>query len=311
MKIIILTPDNPQPIGGIKQLYRLANILREGGWDARILHEKPGFRINWFHVPDIPIEYKSHIEVHGDDVIVIPEIYAHQVPSIAPGVKKVIYNQNAYYTFLNGDVQEAYYHRDVIGVLVVSDDNYQYLHFAFPNVPIYRIICGIDTDLWKPRQKEKVIAFMPRKHVEDAIQVLSILKHRTAFDGWKIMPIHDMTELQVAEILGRSSIFLSFGYPEGLGLPPLEAMASGCHIIGYHGGGGKEYWNKEWAKSVEVGNIIDFVLTAERDMMNFSEHYDEWSRLATQGREWVMQHYSLEREQDVIWDVWSQILVDR
>lgn len=39
-----------------------------------------------------------------------------------------------------------------------------------------------------------------------------------------------------------SRIFLSFSDLEGLGLPPIEAALCGNYVIGYHGGGGREYW---------------------------------------------------------------------
>jgi glycosyltransferase involved in cell wall biosynthesis len=50
---------------------------------------------------------------------------------------------------------------------------------------------------------------------------------------------------RVAASLAESAIFLSLSYLEGLGLPPLEAMASGCVVVGYHGYGGLEYATQE------------------------------------------------------------------
>ena len=50
------------------------------------------------------------------------------------------------------------------------------------------------------------------------------------------------SEAAVADILRESQVFLSFGHPEGFGLPPAEALACGCLVIGYHGGGGREYF---------------------------------------------------------------------
>ncbi len=34
---------------------------------------------------------------------------------------------------------------------------------------------------------------------------------------------------------------MAIGYPEGFALPPLEAMACGCAVIGFTGGGGTEH----------------------------------------------------------------------
>ena len=38
----------------------------------------------------------------------------------------------------------------------------------------------------------------------------------------------------------ESLLFLSFGFPEGFGLPVAEAFACGCAVIGYDGLGGRE-----------------------------------------------------------------------
>ena len=38
-------------------------------------------------------------------------------------------------------------------------------------------------------------------------------------------------------------IFLSFGHPEGFGLPVAEALASQCAVVGYDGIGGRELFN--------------------------------------------------------------------
>ena len=39
----------------------------------------------------------------------------------------------------------------------------------------------------------------------------------------------------------KADVFLVTGYPEGLPLPPIEAMNCGCAIVGFTGGGANEY----------------------------------------------------------------------
>ena len=41
-------------------------------------------------------------------------------------------------------------------------------------------------------------------------------------------------------LMKKSLIFLSFGHPEGFGLPVAEALACGCAVVGYSGLGGRE-----------------------------------------------------------------------
>jgi len=48
-----------------------------------------------------------------------------------------------------------------------------------------------------------------------------------------------VADIVVADILRSSRVFLSFSQREGFGLPPLEALACGCAVVGYHGFGGR------------------------------------------------------------------------
>ena len=60
-----------------------------------------------------------------------------------------------------------------------------------------------------------------------------------------------------------STIFISFGHPEGFGLPLAEAASCGCYLIGYSGLGGKEIMNLACqngsAEEVEYQNYLGFV----------------------------------------------------
>lgn len=47
-RIFILCPDDNEPFGGVKQLYRHADVLNKNKFDAFILHAKKGFRCMWF-----------------------------------------------------------------------------------------------------------------------------------------------------------------------------------------------------------------------------------------------------------------------
>jgi hypothetical protein len=77
--------------------------------------------------------------------------------------------------------------------------------------------------------------------------------------GWKIQSIDGESESKVAENLSKSIIFLSFSEFEGLGLPPIEAALCGNYVIGYHGQGGKDYWEKPTFEMVEQGDVQDYV----------------------------------------------------
>ena len=60
-------------------------------------------------------------------------------------------------------------------------------------------------------------------------------------------------------VMSRSVIFLAFSEFEGLPVPPVEAAISGNVVIGYHGQGGREYWNRPNFIEVNQGDLQGFV----------------------------------------------------
>jgi glycosyltransferase involved in cell wall biosynthesis len=104
---------------------------------------------------------------------------------------------------------------------------------------------SLDLDLFRPGRpgtRQLQVACMPRKHPADLKQIEAILRVRhPSFRSVPFVPIDNEPRGRVAEILAESSVFLASGYPEGCPLPPLEAMACGCLVVGFTGRGGWEY----------------------------------------------------------------------
>ena len=55
------------------------------------------------------------------------------------------------------------------------------------------------------------------------------------------IPVENLPPEGVARALRGADVFLATGFPEGFGLPPLEAMACGCVVAGFTGMGGWDY----------------------------------------------------------------------
>ena len=41
-------PDKASPVGGVKQHYRQVELLNTLGFEAYVVHQRPGFRASWF-----------------------------------------------------------------------------------------------------------------------------------------------------------------------------------------------------------------------------------------------------------------------
>jgi glycosyltransferase involved in cell wall biosynthesis len=116
--------------------------------------------------------------------------------------------------------------------------------FALPEVSV--LPCYIDRDIFFPRTKVMQIAVVPRKLPVEARFIQKLFKLKYAHLSslpWQF--IESKTEAETAEIFGKSSILLALNARESFGLVPIEAMASGCIVVGFHGYGGLEYATPE------------------------------------------------------------------
>jgi glycosyltransferase involved in cell wall biosynthesis len=195
-----------------------------------------------------------------------------------------------------------------MGAIVVSDDSKQYLEYVFPHLDVWRIHNAINTDVFSfSADKKKQICYMPRKHAEDAIQVLGILKLRNALKDFAVVAIENLNEAGVANVLKESMLFLSFGYPEGCPLPPAEAMACGCIVVGYDGFGGREYFNPEFSYPIGVGDITGYVDTVETVLSLSMQNPAALVDKAKKASEYVRSVYSPKREAQDILQIWKPL----
>ncbi len=312
MRIYFYCFDNNKPVGGIRQIYRQVDILNGLGYKACVLHDTQGFRCSWFE-NSTEIEYTPSVNLSQSDILVAPELVGPAFTNTAKGVRKVIFNQNCYFTFNaysldKNDLQNPYHHEDLLGVITVSEDSRRYLRYVFPNIPIYRIKYGLDRDLFSHNaNKSQIISFMPRKNPHAVTQVVNMLKFRGALGDFELRPIDSLTQSQVARVMKESMIFLSFGFPEGFGLPAAEAMACGCVVIGFHGGGGREFFLPEFSYPIEQEDIVGYARTVEQVISLFDTDPDRMRRMSSAAADFVLREYSRESEVEATAHTWDKI----
>lgn len=315
-RIFVVCPDYNEPSGGIRKLYLHVDVLARHGISAFVLHQRPGFRCSWF-ASATPVAYQGQVTVTPDDFMLVPEIYGPDLAAAFPGVPKVVFNQNSYLTYHGysldrHDLRTPYTHPDVLATLVVSEDNRAYLAHAFPAHRFVRVHYGIDTGLFACLpDKKPVIAYMPRKNAGEALQVFNILKFRGLLGQLEPVAIQGQAEAQVAAFLGTTLFFFSFGYPEGCPLPPLEAMACGCVVVGYHGWGGREYLREQFSYPVEPADVLGLARQAEAAILQWQQDPTAVRKKGDQAAAFVRQHYSREQEEEDIISFWRTTLGSR
>ena len=273
-----------RPIGGMKVIFHHAQIINsfaDVGIKAQIFFpETINFDITWM---DINVDFKrNHVFDAAEDLVVIPEVWAWYYGSLfkKAGVRYAIFAQNGYLLFHElgtQDKEKLNELRDVYGsaeiILSISRDVTECIKNIYPEAGknIIQLTTSINKDLFYPGHKKRnIITYMPRKLHAHSSWLVSCLSDKIP-DNWQILPVDNMTENQVAEMLRVSKIFLSFSDQEGLGLPPLEAAISGNKVIGYTGQAGKEYWSGPIFHEIECGDLVNYAKVVLNEINKFDQ----------------------------------------
>jgi hypothetical protein len=346
MPVYYLCPDGERPAGGVRTIYRHVDILRRHGIEAFVVHQRRGYRCTWFHNETPVLSWAGprgpassltrrvtrrlghrsrgneqlrrppSFPIDPEDVLVIPEVFGPRLAEIAPGIAKVIFNQNVFLTFQGyphdlRDVHFPYNHPEVVATIVASEYGLRFLEHVFPDKPVFRVRCSVDPALFRfDEAKRAQIAYMPRRNRRDALRVLAILAARRRLDGYKLVEISGMTEEAVAFELRRSLVFLSLSYQEGFGLPSAEAMACGAIVVGYDGCGGQEYLLPHVAFPVPTADVLAFANMLEHVLTLNKERPQELRDRAHEASAFIRSAYGPEREEEELLAAWGQILAD-
>ena len=257
---IVAYPDLKKPIGGIKQLHRVAELISSLGYSCHLIQEDELFKPIWFKSTASAVSkdvFFNDISLESDeDVMTLPETYVPIVATLVDkNIPRIIFNQNASYTF--GLEPNKYYKPSAIAALYnfpsikqvwcVSRQDSRFLRrsFALPPNKVRLITNALDIQpLPQFVRKKRQIVYMPRKNSCDSSIVMNLLMSSELASSWSIKPIVDLSHGDVIELMQESLVFFSFGFPEGFGLPVAEAMACGCAVIGYDGLGGRELFHQ-------------------------------------------------------------------
>jgi hypothetical protein len=260
-RIVFLSPFVKTEIsGGIKTTYRHAELLTEMGFDAGVY--QPEGPPSWFETRAKVL--KTLTQPAHDDVLVFPEAINGPLVELARArmpAKKVLYCQAQYYALFNAIPPEDYRGIGFARVACQSAIAKGFVErvLRFDNVSV--IPCFIDPALFHPREKTMQIAAIPKKLPREAAAIHSVFRLKypeLSSVPWAIL--ENQTEREIAETFGRSTIVLSLPFLESFGLVPLEAMASGAIVVGFHGHGALEYAKPEnghWFPSDHIEETAD------------------------------------------------------
>lgn len=308
-RILYVSTIFNKPAGGVRMIFHHVRELRRLGFEAFVVSPGGGeLQPGWFDA-DAPI-LQPPFMMFPDDVLVLPEVAPaivaelHDQPS-----RKVLFCQNHFAAFEGlGDfagwaeagVDHAMYCSQVVADAVGGC-------FPFRHSAVIR--CGIDRALFQPAADKQVnVVLMPRKRPGDVRLIRKAFERRwPQYLRYPWFGCDGESERAVAGKLGRASVFLSLSRREGLGLPPLEAMASGCLVAGFTGLGGRDYATPDngfWADEEDVFGAADAVGQALRTLLTEPRRAAAMraAGLATAAR------YSFDAMREDLKAFWSRVL---
>lgn len=246
----------PQTGGDFVNLEHVA-ALAAAGFNARVLYCAQDDGLRQFTVPAVRL---GQVALRPEDVLVIGENH-RELLSQARGIaiRRVLHNQgvfNSFYGFSTVRELNAY---PFDHVLVNSDFALSTLRALGVSLPVTRVRPAVP-DYFKPAAKYLAIAYAPGKRPVEALYLPHLFRAQAPeFAEVPWLPLSGKPRSECAAMLGMAAIFASFAFWEGLGLMNLEAMASGCHVVGYTGHGGAEFATPDNGDWIGEGDHDGFV----------------------------------------------------
>jgi glycosyltransferase involved in cell wall biosynthesis len=249
MRIVFFIPPLSRPSGGLSVIYQMAELL------ADLRHEVllAGISGAFHHAPAgsaLPFLDWDKIDLAPQDVWCVPESWPNAlVPGLRSGARTLVYAQN--WVFMLGNLPPgSNWSALPVGYIAVSHP----VRWFLENILALRVKAVLPPPLrdcfFKTERKFSPalpvrVAWMPRKNKALAEQIqqvaLALLRRNPKAPQILWVPLQDLAPEEVAAQLSTCQIFLCSSLAEGFGLPPLEAMATGCVPVGFAGFGGWEY----------------------------------------------------------------------
>ncbi|WP_143133586.1 glycosyltransferase family 4 protein [Actinoplanes philippinensis] len=300
-RVYYLSPDLDKPSGGVRTIYRHADVLDSLGIEAAVVHSRSGFRCTWF-ANDTRVEAAADVRLRASDVLVVTEWHGPWLHTLPAAVRKIVFNQGPYCTFDATPYEESGAGAPYAGVagleglLTVSEDGERLLRWTFPSLPVHRARPVVDRAVFHPGTgpRPRRIGYLSRgRRAEEREMLLHMLRSRGVPAGWELTPISG-SEAEVAAAMRECAIFLSFGFREGFGLPPAEAMASGCYVVGYSSLGGAEFFDPAYCTPVPECDLYAYGVAVEDAIRRYQESPGEMDAVRLKASAAVLGRYDVE-----------------
>lgn len=304
---VVFTAGTAGASGGTAVIKDMITFTKGMGYDTYIYCLDEGTRQSWLtrhsDIIHIPVN-----DIKSDDILIASEEFVWAIPTLSHLTSRyIILNQGLNASLVSDFGRNTYpvtklIYQGALGVIgnsVHTCENITTL-FELDKSKVHLYTIGV-SDIFQPKDKRNVVSFMSRKNRAFGCFVINYLCGK--YPEVQFVDINQMTQEQAADVYGRSRIFLSFGGPEGFGLPPLEAALCGCKVIGFDGGGGEEFFVEPIFTKIPFYDHMEFIKVAEDYLIS---EYD--SSLYDNQRMQLKNHYSMDNARQSFYNAINNIL---
>ncbi|HSV36047.1 MAG TPA: glycosyltransferase [Ramlibacter sp.] len=308
-RIVYLSWPATEVSGGIKAAFQHVELLGEAGMDA-VIASQDGALPGWF---DTRARVVTLDQVRPGDVLVFPEnnpslfkaFTAHRNP-------KLVFCQNQFLVYQGLEGRASYADHGVTHIMCPSHTVMHYCRRRFPGLKLGYTPFYVDHSRFVYRaEKTLQIATVPRKRPMEFGAIGDLF--RASYPQHRALPwvyMHKATEAQVADVMGRSAVFLSLARLEAHGMTKLEAMASGCIVAGFRGVvGGTDSANSRNGLWVEEDDILGCVDALARAVQLAIDRDRTFELMVEEGRR-TAYDYRREEAARLLVDFWRQTLLE-
>ncbi|MBL8773443.1 MAG: glycosyltransferase [Phenylobacterium sp.] len=271
MRIFYVTQGVHRTGGQLVNLDHVA-ALRRFGYDARLLFVRPEGEPPGAFAPEFPAGFDAPWSVGApslaaDDIAVVGEMFGAGALAVmdAP-CRKILHNQGPYYSFSAFLDVPSIERWGAEAMILPSGFAADMLRRMGWTRPLHVVRPALDPGFASaggPRRL-RIAATVNRRPQEWRLIRGAFRSLRPDLGEVPWIEIRDMSRAQVAQAMAGSELFLALGEREGLGLPPLEALATGALVVGFTGGGGREYATPENGDWFDEGAYIEIAETLAR-----------------------------------------------
>ncbi len=339
--INFVVPEANSPTGGINIIIQFAEVLLRNGRDVRLIFETPDY-VYSFIPHDVPTAYVPHRQslplkgriksalklfdqkqamprspganplamLDPSDIFIIPE-YAFDLDRARFPVGKHVILVQGFGPLFDCLVRMAPEHpktsNQFLGAIATSQKCAEATKVMIGQDPAV-VPLALDPARYVFRtEKKKQIAYMPRRRGEEIAGLIKLLSTQDALRDFNFVPIDGMPSDQVDQILSDSLIYLSGSQKDGFGLPPAEAMAMGCLVVGYTGVGGTEFFTPQTGFPVPDDDLVTFYQTVRDVVTGYQNDPAPYDILRQNASQFILERYSLVATEDALLQAFKEL----